>query len=167
LTPGPGSADYMRMVIQSARLLKQPVALALVAWLVSTGPALAADLPDVQVYKSPTCGCCTRWADQLRASGFDVKTINVPNMVPIKQQLGVPPQLGSCHTAVVDGYVVEGHVPIEDVLRLLRERPAAKGIAVPGMPIGSPGMEGPNPQPFKVYTFDDAGNIQEFASHTP
>lgn len=133
----------------------------------ASGPALAADLPKVTVYKSPTCGCCVKWADQLKASGFPVETINVRDVVPIKQRYRVPPQLGSCHTAVVDGYVVEGHVPIEDVLRLLRERPDTQGIAVPGMPIGSPGMEGPNPQAFKVYAFDAAGAIEEYATHSP
>jgi hypothetical protein len=141
--------------------------LGLVLMLGAAPAALGADLPKVKVYKSPTCGCCAKWADQLAASGFTVETVNVSDLVPIKQQFRVPPQLASCHTAVVEGYVVEGHIPIEDVLRLVRERPDAKGIAVPGMPIGSPGMEGPNPQPFKVFAFDEAGNIEEFASHTP
>ncbi|UCG73517.1 MAG: DUF411 domain-containing protein [Chromatiales bacterium] len=137
------------------------------ATLALSGAAVAADLPKVTVYKSPTCGCCVKWADQLRASGFEVETINVRDVVPIKQRYRVPPQLGSCHTAVVDDYVVEGHVPIEDILRLLRERPDKKGIAVPGMPVGSPGMEGPNPQAFKVYAFDSSGAIEEYAAHSP
>ena len=128
---------------------------------------LFADATHIKVYKSPTCSCCSRWADQLSASGFDVETVNVPDMAPIKQQFRVPRQLGSCHTAIVDGYVIEGHVPIADILRLLRERPDKKGIGVPGMPIGSPGMEGPDPQPFKVYAFDAQGSIEEFASHSP
>lgn len=136
-------------------------------WAALPASGLSADLPEIKVYKSPTCGCCVKWADRLRASGFSVQTIDVQDVVPIKKQNGVPPQLGSCHTALVDGYVVEGHVPVEDVLRLLRERPAKKGIGVPGMPIGSPGMEGPNPQPFKVYSFDDAGKIEVYATHTP
>jgi len=135
--------------------------------LVTSGWAAAEELPGVKVYKSPTCSCCTKWADQLRASGFEVETVNVRDVVPIKKQFRVPPQLGSCHTAIVDGYVIEGHVPIADILRLLRERPDKKGIGVPGMPIGSPGMEGPDPQPFKVYAFDAQGNIEEFASHSP
>ena len=135
--------------------------------LLISGRAAAEELPSVKVYKSPTCSCCSRWADQLSASGFEVETVNVRDVVPIKKQFRVPPQLGSCHTAIVDGYVVEGHVPIADILRLLRERPDKKGIGVPGMPIGSPGMEGPDPQPFKVYSFDAEGNIEEFASHSP
>ena len=135
--------------------------------LVSAGQLQAEDPTLVKVYKSPTCGCCVKWADQLRASGFEVETINVRDVAPVKKQFGVPPQLGSCHTAVADGYVIEGHVPIEDIVRLLRERPAKRGIAVPGMPIGSPGMEGPNPQAFKVYAFDAKGGIEEYATHTP
>ena len=146
---------------------KRSVAPALLILTLAVSTPLLADLPEVQVYKSPTCGCCTKWAEQLRASGFDVKLINVRDVVPIKQQLRVPPQLGSCHTATVDGYVIEGHVPIEDIKRLLRERPDKKGLGVPGMPIGSPGMEGPNPEPFKVYAFDETGAIEEFATHTP
>ncbi|MGI9329379.1 MAG: DUF411 domain-containing protein [Gammaproteobacteria bacterium] len=141
---------------------------ALLSLLLSiSGLAAAEELPGVKVYKSPTCSCCSRWADQLSASGFEVETINVDNVVPIKQQYGVPRQLGSCHTAIVDGYVIEGHVPIADILRLLRERPDTKGIGVPGMPIGSPGMEGPDPQAFKVYAFDAQGTTEEFASHSP
>ena len=140
----------------------------LMALLVTLAVAgVAADLPEIKVYKSPTCGCCVKWADQLKASGFPVETINVRDVVPVKVQNGVPRELGSCHTALVDGYVVEGHVPVEDILRMLRERPAVKGIGVPGMPIGSPGMEGPNPQPYKVYAFDAEGNIDEYATHTP
>ena len=135
--------------------------------LLICGQAAATDGPEIKVYKSPTCGCCVKWADQLAASGFSVETINVNSVVPIKQQQRVPRELGSCHTAVADGYVIEGHVPIEDILRLMKEKPDVKGIAVPGMPIGSPGMEGPNPQPFKVYSFDEAGEIREFASHSP
>ena len=147
--------------------MNRSISLLLLLLLGGVGPVLADELPKAQVYKSPTCGCCVKWADQLEASGFAVETVNVRDVGPIKQQLRVPPQLGSCHTAVIDGYVVEGHVPIEDILRLLRERPDKKGIAVPGMPIGSPGMEGPNPEPFKVYAFDEAGNIEEYAAHTP
>lgn len=137
----------------------------LLSLAVSTG--LADEPPQVKVYKTPTCGCCTKWANQLAASGLAVELIAMRDITPIKKQYSVPPQLGSCHTAVVDGYVIEGHVPIEDILRLLRERPDKSGIAVPGMPIGSPGMEGPNPEPYKVYAFDDEGNIEVFATHSP
>ncbi|MEP0547608.1 MAG: DUF411 domain-containing protein [Rhodothermales bacterium] len=108
-----------------------------------TASATEADLPLVTVYKSPTCGCCAKWADHIEAAGFPVKTVDVTDLGAVKAEHGIPAQYGSCHTAVVDGYAVEGHVPAEDVKRLLAERPEAAGLAVPGMPIGSPGMETP------------------------
>ena len=94
----------------------------------------------------------------LRENGFEVTTVDVDNLHPIKAEYGVTRRLEACHTAVVEGYVVEGHVPADVVQRLLDERPDVKGIAVPGMPIGSPGMPGPNPEPYNVYTFDESGN---------
>ena len=105
------------------------------------------------------------WVSHLRENGFTVKTTDVPNMNKIKSDMGVPIRLGSCHTAIVDGYVVEGHVPANDIKRMLEERPDFKGISVPGMPIGSPGMEGPNPQPYDVIAFDADGSLTRFASH--
>ena len=107
------------------------------------------------------------WVAHLEENGFTVKTTDVPNVTGIKSTVGLPRQLYSCHTALVEGYVVEGHVPADDIRRLLEERPDISGIAVPGMPIGSPGMEGPNPQPFDVISFDDEGNLTRFASHAP
>lgn len=95
----------------------------------------------ITVYKSPTCQCCNKWAQHLKDNGFAVKEHNESDMDAIKSRFGVSRQLAACHTAVVEGYVVEGHVPAEDIKRLLSEKPAAKGLAVPGMPIGSPGME--------------------------
>ena len=97
----------------------------------------------VTVYKTPTCGCCTLWADHMEENGFEVARVDVADLGAVKRQYGIPDSLASCHTAVVDGYVVEGHVPAEDVRRLIQERPGAGGLAVPGMPIGSPGMEVP------------------------
>ncbi len=94
----------------------------------------------------------------LRENGFDVETVDANNLVPIKQEHGVTRALEGCHTALVDGYVVEGHVPADVVKRLLKERPDVKGVAVPGMPAGSPGMPSPNPEPYNVYTFDENGN---------
>jgi hypothetical protein len=135
--------------------------------MIVTPLAAAADLPVIQVWKSPTCGCCSKWVDHLEASGFTVKVTNVTNISPIKQWNSVPPALGSCHTAVVDGYVVEGHVPAEDIFRLLEDRPAVAGIAVPGMPMGSPGMEGPSPQAYQVMSFDKDGAIEKFSTHEP
>lgn len=127
----------------------------------------AGDLPVVTVYKSPTCGCCSKWVDHLRANGFEVKTTDMPDVQPMKQRFGVPADLASCHTAVVGGYVIEGHVPAEDVKRLLAERPDVTGLAVPGMPIGSPGMEveGRAPQPYDVIAFTKQGKRTVFASH--
>ena len=105
------------------------------------------------------------WVAHLEKNGFTVKSTNVPNVSRIKQQVGVPARVSSCHTAMIDGYVVEGHVPAEDIMRLLEDRPPVKGIAVPGMPMGSPGMEGPNQQPYDVIAFDENGELTHFASH--
>jgi hypothetical protein len=135
--------------------------------LVALTPAIAADLPVVQVYKSPTCSCCSKWVEHLKKNGFTVDVTNVSDVTPIKKANSVPPTLSSCHTALIDGYVIEGHVPVEDIFKLLKERPTVAGIAVPGMPIGSPGMEGRNPQPFKVIAFGTDGETTEFSSHEP
>jgi hypothetical protein len=130
--------------------------------LLAAGSAQAAE---VIVYKSPTCGCCGKWMEHLRDNGFEVKSRDVENVTPYKIRYGVSPDLASCHTAVVEGYAIEGHVPASDIRRLLRERPKVKGLAVPGMPQGSPGMEGPNPQRYEVLTFDEQGNTKVFARH--
>jgi hypothetical protein len=121
----------------------------------------------MQVYKSPTCGCCSKWIDHLRQHGFTVTATDLPDMSEIKKQKKVPGTLTSCHTAIVGGYIVEGHVPAADVRRLLAERPAVAGIAVPGMPIGSPGMEvnGTKPQAYEVVSFNAGGKVGVFASH--
>lgn len=119
------------------------------------------------VHKSPACGCCLAWADQMRGAGFDVQIRDVEDLTPIKARLGVPAQSASCHTAEIDGYFVEGHVPAEDIERLLAERPEAKGLAVPGMPLGSPGMEVPSGaiQPYEVLLVHDDGSTEVFAQH--
>jgi hypothetical protein len=116
--------------------------------------------PVVSVWKARTCGCCSLWVEHMRASGFEVKTQDVEDIDAIKRKLGVPPALSSCHTAQVGRYVIEGHIPADAVHRLLRERPTTiVGLAVPGMPIGSPGMEVPggNRQPYAILTFDRNG----------
>lgn len=100
-----------------------------------------AALPVVEVYKSASCGCCTGWVEHLQANGFTVKAQNVPNPSDYREKFGIPQALGSCHTGRVAGYALEGHVPAREVKRLLAERPKAKGLTVPGMPVGSPGME--------------------------
>jgi hypothetical protein len=119
----------------------------------------------VVVYKSPTCGCCKLWAQHLQANGFKVRTVDLVDVSPIKESNGVPPALGSCHTAKVGGYVIEGHVPASDIQRLLKERPKVTGLAVPGMPAGSPGMEGPMRERYEVLTFDKAGRTTVYARH--
>jgi hypothetical protein len=100
-------------------------------------------LPLVEVWKSPTCGCCKDWIRHMQANGFKVKTIEVESTAPMRAKLNMPERFGSCHTALVGGYAVEGHVPAADIRRLLKERPDAVGLSVPGMPVGSPGMDGP------------------------
>ncbi|HXR44587.1 MAG TPA: DUF411 domain-containing protein [Pseudolysinimonas sp.] len=121
----------------------------------------------VQVYKDPTCGCCALWVEHLRKAGFTATVTDVDDMAAIKAKHGVPGRVRSCHTALVGGYVLEGHVPAEDVQRLLRQRPGIVGVGVPGMPIGSPGMEvaGVKPQKYDVLAFNKAGETHVFASH--
>lgn len=125
------------------------------------------ELPTVLVYKTPTCGCCNGWIDHLQAAGFTVDARDVRDIMTVKQDGGVPVSMSSCHTAIVDGYVVEGHVPAEQVKRLLAERPEVAGIAVPGMPVGSPGMEGPNAKPYQVLSFTHDGQAEVFAEVDP
>lgn len=116
--------------------------------------------PELHVYKSPTCGCCSKWVDHMTEAGFKVSVEDVTNEVlrDVKIRHGVPLELSSCHTTVAGDYVIEGHVPASVVKRLLEEAPEVTGIAVPGMPTGSPGMEGPNPRPYAVIAFDGKGN---------
>jgi hypothetical protein len=123
--------------------------------------------PTVAVQRDPGCGCCLNWVDHLQKNGFKVSVSASPVMDAVKDRLGVPKPVRSCHTAVVDGYVIEGHVPAADIKRLLKERPAIVGLAVPGMPMGSPGMESSSgrTQPYDVVAFDKAGRTTVFASH--
>ena len=134
---------------------------AAVAWgVVSVGATKAAE---TTVYKSPYCGCCGKWSEHMRANGFAVNVREVEDVDPVKALYGVSPALASCHTAVVDGYVVEGHVPADLVKRFLAERPEARGLAVPGMPAGSPGMENAGREPYEVFIFHDRGKIAVYA----
>lgn len=116
------------------------------------GAPLAANaaLPVIEVYKSAQCGCCTEWVKHLKANGMTVKAMNVENPSDYREKAGIPNQLGSCHTAMVKGYAIEGHVPAGDIKRLLADKPKARGLAVPAMPLGSPGMEGPRKDPYDV-----------------
>ncbi|WP_341644437.1 DUF411 domain-containing protein [Thauera sp. SDU_THAU2] len=138
---------------------------AAVLGLGATGIAAAAD-DEVTMFKDPYCGCCGKWAEHMREHGFKVKEVISQEMDQIKHQAGVPRALGSCHTAKVGNYVVEGHVPAADVKRMLSEKPAITGISAPGMPLGSPGMEGPYPADrYDVVSFDAEGKTAVFASH--
>ncbi|WP_421576501.1 DUF411 domain-containing protein [Stenotrophomonas maltophilia] len=124
-------------------------------------------LPLITVHKSPDCGCCGVWVEHVRAAGFPVRVTDTEDMLAIKQRLGIPDEMLSCHTAEVDGYVVEGHVPVADIQRLLSERPAARGLVLPGMPVGSPGMESPDGyrQSFTVGLLEENGNVRGFSQH--
>ena len=119
----------------------------------------------VRVYKSPTCTCCTAWVDHMRQSGFRVLAIDTTDLDAIKRRYRVAAEHAACHTATVGGYVVEGHVPAEDVRRLLAERPSVTGLAVPGMPVGSPGMEGTYKEAYEVLAFTHGSTSTVFAKH--
>jgi hypothetical protein len=122
--------------------------------------------PQVVVYKSPTCGCCTTWVSYLRNNGFNVSQIDTQNIKAVKLNKGVPQRLESCHTAIIDGYIVEGHVPVNAIRRMLKEKPAIKGIGVPGMPIGSPGMEqGTTKEPYDVLAILPDGSTTIYESY--
>ncbi len=121
---------------------------------------------NVVVYKSPTCGCCAGWVDYLRDNGFSVETHDTDLLSAIKAELGLTDnRLKSCHTAVIDGYIVEGHVPVNDIERLVIEKPDILGIAAPGMPQMSPGMSSLVPKDYDVLSFDEAGNIKLFSRY--
>lgn len=124
--------------------------------------------PTMEVFKSPTCGCCSKWVEHVEQAGFTVKVTDLSDQAldSLKQKHGIPRTAQSCHTGLVGGYVVEGHVPVSEVQRMLKERPAVAGIAVGGMPIGSPGMEvpGQRPQTYNVVTFDKQGTLKVFST---
>jgi hypothetical protein len=117
----------------------------------------------IKIFKTPTCGCCQKWVEHMRAAGFAPEVEDMPSVAPVKDRSHVPDALRSCHTALVGGYAVEGHVPADVVLRLLREKPKVAGIAVPGMPVGSPGMEmGDRKDPYEVVAFTADGKTSTY-----
>jgi hypothetical protein len=125
----------------------------------------AAQSADVVVYKSPSCGCCKHWVTHMRRNGHSVKTQDLDDLDVIKKMSGVPEPFQSCHTAMVDGYIIEGHVPAKDVERLLKDRPKARGLAVPGMVAGSPGMEQGEPERYNVLLFQPDGSSSVYARY--
>lgn len=146
--------------------MKLVLALALAATIgVAASAQTAAPQPAIVVYKSPSCGCCKAWMDHLTENGFKVTGKDVDNVQPIKDDVGLPAKLASCHTAIVEGYVVEGHVPAGDIKRMLKERPRIVGLSAPGMPNGSPGMETGRKDPYDVVAFDAKGNTTVYAKH--
>ena len=129
-------------------------------------PALAAQAgPLIEVFKSPDCGCCGDWVKHLQTNGFDVRVRDVAEPGEHRRRLGIPDELGACHTATAGAYVIEGHVPAREIRRLLKEKPKALGLSVPGMPAGSPGMEGPRPVPYQVLLVELGGRHRVYQSY--
>ncbi len=149
----------------TSRKLNRSLSLLALSGILLAMPALATE-PEMVMYQHPECGCCGKWADHMRENGFRVQQVKTLEMVLVKSEAGMPTELGSCHTATIEGYIVEGHVPASDVQRMLEERPALVGISAPGMPLGSPGMEGPYPaERYDVIGFDGKGGAYVFSSH--
>lgn len=132
--------------------------------LVATRTAAPAQGTKIVVYKDATCGCCGHWVEHIKAAGFRVTVRTRNDLGDIKDRYGISPELMSCHTAIVEGYVIEGHVPADLIQQLLRERPAVMGLAVPGMPGGAPGMEGAIRERYNVLTFDRSGVTRIYAT---
>lgn len=145
-----------------SRLRPLPLLLVL---LVGTGSAWGQSLPPLEVFKSPYCGCCEKWAEHLQKNGFKVNAHNVNDVPAARKRLGMPERVASCHTGKVGGYLIEGHVPAADIQRLLREKPKAVGLAAPGMPQGSPGMETATPVPYETLLVQGDGSSTVFAKH--
>ncbi len=140
------------------------VAAGTLALLLTAGRTSAASRRAIKVYKSPYCGCCGAWTKILARAGYDPEVVDMNDLAPVKRSAGVPANLESCHTAFIDGYVVEGHVPVAAIDKMLAERPEIVGLSVPGMPIGSPGMPGPDPEPFSVIEFAADGRQAVYMS---
>lgn len=137
----------------------------LLSTLLLAGAVFAQSTLGIAVYKNQYCGCCHEWIKHLEKNGFKVTANDVPDTAPVRESLGIPAELGSCHTAKIGGYAIEGHVPAADIKRLLKEKPKAVGLAVPGMPAGSPGMESANPQPYNTLLVMKDGSTKVWAKH--
>ena len=133
--------------------------------IAGSSTVLAQTAPQVEMYKNPYCGCCGKWAEHMQKNGFKVVTHEVDNVPAKRKSLGMPERLGSCHTAKIGNYLLEGHVPATDVRRLLKEKPKALGLAVPGMPAGSPGMDVPKSPPYETLLVQSDGSTRVFATH--
>jgi hypothetical protein len=138
-------------------LTRRSALFASLASLLQTGTVFAGKKEVITVHKDPTCGCCSGWVEHLQKAGFDTKVLDTRDLDAVKQRLGVPDDLAACHTAEIAGYVIEGHVPAAALKRFLAEKPSAAGLAVPGMPVGSPGMEGGRPEKYDVVLFGPKG----------
>ena len=143
----------------------KPIRIALALVLLSAATAFSQGAPKVEVFKSASCGCCGAWVEHMRQNGFHVTTHDVADVSAQRRKLGMPDRLGSCHSAKVGGYAIEGHVPAADIRRLLKEKPNALGLAVPSMPPGSPGMESSRPIPYDTLLVARDGTTRVFASH--
>lgn len=147
-------------------LIKLLLTSALLAGSLNTQAEETGKPAEMTVYRSPTCGCCGKWLEHAKQNNFTIKDMVSDDMQAIKEKYGVPEKLASCHTAIVDGYVIEGHVPAGDIQKLLRMKPKVIGIAAPGMPMGSPGMEmGGQKDAYRVISFDKDGKLEVFAEH--
>jgi hypothetical protein len=155
----------MKRTVRTFALAVSFLALTFTTGAAPSSPTDDAKKPTITVYKDPGCGCCKSWIEYLVKHGYRVDAKDTPDMTGIKRALGVPDGLTACHTAVVNGYLIEGHVPAADIARLLEQKPKIAGLAVPGMPMGSPGMEGPRAQHYQVISFDKAGKRKVFASY--
>jgi hypothetical protein len=145
------------MINVDPSLTRRSALFAAVASLLQTGALFAAEKAVITVHKDPSCGCCSGWVKHLQNAGFVTKVLDTKDIDAVKKRLGVPDDLAACHTAEVAGYVIEGHVPAPALKRFLAEKPNARGLAVPGMPVGSPGMEGGRPEKYEVVLFGPDG----------
>lgn len=166
LSSTPGTNNTVSVSNNSVTAPEAAQATLVSTWDKETEPNYAGTR-DITVYRSPTCGCCGVWLEHAQKHGFKVKDVKTEEMETLKQKYNVPPELASCHTTIVDGYVMEGHIPVDDIKRFLTEKPENfTGLAVPGMPLGSPGMEaGDMKQPFQVLAFNKEGKVEVFQEH--